>query len=46
MPNTKTDSNRKAFIVTGPTAGIGRATALELLKYGKVVLVGRDRQKS
>lgn len=37
--------NRKAYIITGPTSGIGRVTALELAKYGAVVLVGRDRKK-
>ena len=36
---------RKAYIITGPTSGIGRATALELAKHGTVVLVGRDRKK-
>jgi NAD(P)-dependent dehydrogenase (short-subunit alcohol dehydrogenase family) len=36
---------RKAYIVTGPTSGIGRATAFELAKQGTVVLVGRDRVK-
>jgi NAD(P)-dependent dehydrogenase (short-subunit alcohol dehydrogenase family) len=39
------NSDRKAYIVTGPTSGIGRATALELAKHGTVVLVGRDRSK-
>jgi NAD(P)-dependent dehydrogenase (short-subunit alcohol dehydrogenase family) len=34
-----------AWIVTGPTAGIGRRTALELAKQGTVVLVGRNRAK-
>src|ERR1700753_3074871 len=38
-------TDRKAYIVTGPTSGIGRATALELAKHGMLVLVGRDRQK-
>ena len=35
-----TDGN--AYIITGPTSGIGRVTALELAKHGTVVLVGRD----
>lgn len=34
-----------AYIVTGPTSGIGRRTALELARHGTVVLVGRDRGK-
>jgi NAD(P)-dependent dehydrogenase (short-subunit alcohol dehydrogenase family) len=38
-------TERKAYIITGPTSGIGRATALELAKHGPVVLVGRDRKK-
>ena len=38
-------SDRKAYIITGPTSGIGRSTALELARHGTVVLVGRDRQK-
>jgi NAD(P)-dependent dehydrogenase (short-subunit alcohol dehydrogenase family) len=36
---------RKAYIVTGPTSGIGRRTAFELAKHGTVVLVGRDQAK-
>jgi NAD(P)-dependent dehydrogenase (short-subunit alcohol dehydrogenase family) len=36
---------RKAYIITGPTSGIGHSTALELAKYGTVVLVGRDQGK-
>jgi NAD(P)-dependent dehydrogenase (short-subunit alcohol dehydrogenase family) len=32
-----------AYIITGPTSGIGHAAALELAKHGTVVLVGRDR---
>jgi NAD(P)-dependent dehydrogenase (short-subunit alcohol dehydrogenase family) len=47
MPKTglKNESHRKVYIITGPTSGIGRLTALELAKHGTVVLVGRDRQK-
>jgi NAD(P)-dependent dehydrogenase (short-subunit alcohol dehydrogenase family) len=36
---------RKAYIITGPTSGIGRRTALELAKHGTVVLAGRDQRK-
>jgi NAD(P)-dependent dehydrogenase (short-subunit alcohol dehydrogenase family) len=35
-------SGEKAYIVTGPTAGIGRQTALDLARHGTIVLVGRD----
>jgi NAD(P)-dependent dehydrogenase (short-subunit alcohol dehydrogenase family) len=35
----------KAYIVTGPTSGIGLCTALELARHGTVVLVGRDKGK-
>src|SRR5882757_7956335 len=41
----ETPSGRKAYIITGPTSGIGYFTALELAKHGTVVLVGRDRGK-
>jgi len=41
----ETPSGRKAYIITGPTSGIGRRTALELAKHGTVILVGRDRGK-
>ena len=37
--------DQKAYIITGPTSGIGYATALELAKHGTLVLVGRNRQK-
>ena len=48
MPNLglKTRSmESRAYIVTGPTCGIGRRTALDVAKHGTVVLVGRDRGK-
>jgi NAD(P)-dependent dehydrogenase (short-subunit alcohol dehydrogenase family) len=35
-------SGGKAYIVTGPTAGIGRQTALDLAPHGTIVLAGRD----
>jgi NAD(P)-dependent dehydrogenase (short-subunit alcohol dehydrogenase family) len=41
----KNPSDDKAYIITGPTSGIGRATTLEVIKHGKVVLVGRDRER-
>ena len=34
-----------AWVVTGPTSGYGRATALELARHGTVVLVGRSPEK-
>jgi NAD(P)-dependent dehydrogenase (short-subunit alcohol dehydrogenase family) len=40
-----TSTDRKAYIVTGPTSGIGRASTLELAKHGTEVLVGRDPEK-
>jgi NAD(P)-dependent dehydrogenase (short-subunit alcohol dehydrogenase family) len=36
---------RTAYLITGPTSGIGLSTALELAKHGTVVLVGRDQAK-
>ena len=35
----------KAYIVTGPTSGIGRQAALRLGRLGTIVLVGRDPAK-
>lgn len=43
--STNTKSAQTAWIITGPTAGIGRRTALELAKHGTVVLVGRSRAR-
>jgi NAD(P)-dependent dehydrogenase (short-subunit alcohol dehydrogenase family) len=37
---TPTPLDTKAWIITGPTSGIGRRTALELAKHGTGVLVG------
>jgi NAD(P)-dependent dehydrogenase (short-subunit alcohol dehydrogenase family) len=37
--------DRKAYIITGPTSGIGRACAFALAKHGTLVLVGRDRAR-
>ena len=34
-----------AWVVTGPTSGFGRATALELSRQGRIVLVGRNPAK-
>ena len=48
MPNAVSRNNpadRRAYIITGPTSGIGRATALEMAKHGTIVLVGRDPRK-
>ena len=47
MPETgwESKSAREAYIITGPTSGIGYATALELAKQKTVVLVARDRAK-
>jgi NAD(P)-dependent dehydrogenase (short-subunit alcohol dehydrogenase family) len=36
---------RKAYIITGPTSGIGRCAAFQLAKQGTLVLVGRDPSK-
>jgi NAD(P)-dependent dehydrogenase (short-subunit alcohol dehydrogenase family) len=40
---TGTDLPQKAWVITGPTAGIGRHTALELVPHGMIVLVGRNQ---
>lgn len=40
-----TPTQRPAYIVTGPTSGIGRATAFALAPHGTVVLVGRSSAK-
>src|SRR4029077_20176571 len=40
-----TATPQNAWIITGPTSGIGHRAALELAKHGTVVLVGRGRAK-
>jgi NAD(P)-dependent dehydrogenase (short-subunit alcohol dehydrogenase family) len=45
MSSNSGPGDRKAYIITGPTSGIGRATALELARHGTIVLVGRDPGK-
>jgi NAD(P)-dependent dehydrogenase (short-subunit alcohol dehydrogenase family) len=44
-PSDSDPSGGKAYIVTGPTSGFGRRTAIELAGHGTVVLVGRDPGK-
>jgi short-subunit dehydrogenase len=38
-------TERKAYIITGPTSGAGRATAFEMAKHSTLMLVGRDSGK-
>jgi len=48
MPNTPAPDNlsrRQAYVITGPTSGIGLRTAFALVAHGTVILVGRDREK-
>jgi short-subunit dehydrogenase len=40
------DTTKQAFIITGPTSGIGHRTALELAKHGTLVLVGRSSRQA
>ena len=39
------NSDTAAWVITGPTSGIGYQTALELASHGTVVLVGRNLTK-
>lgn len=39
------NDQRPAWVITGPTSGIGYCTALELASHGTVVLVGRNADK-
>ena len=43
--NANNPIGRKAYIITGPTSGIGLATTFAVAKHGTVILVGRDREK-
>ncbi len=47
MPETgfKNASTRKAYLITRPTSGIGRATALATCQTRHVMLVGRESQR-
>ena len=45
MSIIKSNSASKAYVITGPTAGVGRATALKMAKLGTLVLVGRNSSK-
>ena len=45
MTLSKSTSGNKAYIITGPTSGVGRETALLMAKRGTMVLVGRNREK-
>lgn len=40
-----TTPDERAFVVTGPTSGIGHQAALDLAEHGTVVLVGRNAAK-
>jgi NAD(P)-dependent dehydrogenase (short-subunit alcohol dehydrogenase family) len=42
---TTNPGRRTAYIITGPTSGIGYRTALEMAKHGTVILAGRDPGK-
>ncbi|MEE4543475.1 SDR family NAD(P)-dependent oxidoreductase [Streptomyces sp. V4-01] len=43
--SSPTNPPAKAWIVTGPTSGIGHRTALQLARHGTLVLVGRNPDK-
>ena len=44
-PPTPRIPDDNAWIITGPTSGIGHRAALELARHGTVVLVGRSQPK-
>ena len=45
MTLRKGASEIRAYIITGPTSGVGHATALVMAKEGTLVLVGRNLDK-
>jgi short-subunit dehydrogenase len=49
MPNStfrNALAEHKAYIITGPTSGIGRRTALDVANHGTVVLVAATFETS
>lgn len=46
MASSSSRSPQRAYVITGPTSGIGFVTALEIAKHGTIVLVGRDQAKT
>lgn len=42
---TNNSTDRKAYIITGPTSGIGRAAAFEVAKQGTAILLGSSLAK-
>ncbi len=45
MPSITSSSENKAYVITGPTSGVGRATALRMVRHGTLVLVDRNSDK-
>jgi NAD(P)-dependent dehydrogenase (short-subunit alcohol dehydrogenase family) len=45
MSKVKSNKGNNAYVLTGPTSGAGRATALEMAPLGTLVLVGRNPAK-
>ena len=43
--SSRTNLAEKAYILTGPTSGIGLATAFAMAAHGTLILVGRDCEK-